>query len=207
VHLRITAKAEDPAEAESLIAGLEAQVRARLGEAIYGVDDETPAGVVRRLLAEACYSYALLEVGPPVIGSISPLLGDVSGEEAGKPGAVGFAFSVENLDSLRRMLAAGAAGGPETLDLEGALRDIQAHTAADVLLGVSGELTPVGEDDRLVTAAVEILLLTPDGDAGTHLVRSQHTWKTQATEVRRLVSLAAYNLVRLRLLKTRNRES
>src|SRR4051794_39734641 len=69
VHLRITAKAEDSSVAERLIAGLETEVRARLGEAIYGVDQESPAGVVRRLLGEAGYNYALLEVGALVVGS------------------------------------------------------------------------------------------------------------------------------------------
>jgi nicotinamide-nucleotide amidase len=206
VHLRITAKADDPAHAEGLISGLEAQVRVRLGEAIYGVDDESPAAVVRRLLGEAGYTYALLEVGPSVVGSLSPMLGDAPGDQAGERSAAGVVFSVENLDSLRRILM-DTAGAHESLSLEDALRAIHAQSAADVSLGVSSELTPVGEDDRLVTAAVEILLITPDIAAGTHLTRSRHTWKTQVTEVRRLVSLAAYNLLRLHLLKTRNRES
>src|SRR4051794_10413977 len=47
VHLRVTAKAATPEEAERLISGLEAEVRSRLGAAIYGADDETPVGVLR----------------------------------------------------------------------------------------------------------------------------------------------------------------
>lgn len=50
--VRITAKADTEAEAEALIAQVEAELRQRLGVAIYGVDKETVPGVVGQLLAE-----------------------------------------------------------------------------------------------------------------------------------------------------------
>jgi len=50
--VRITAKAATQAEAEALIAPLEAALRGRLGVAVYGVDRETVPEVVGRLLAE-----------------------------------------------------------------------------------------------------------------------------------------------------------
>ena len=50
--VRITAKADTEAEAEALIAQVEAELRRRLGVAIYGVDKETVPGVVGQLLAE-----------------------------------------------------------------------------------------------------------------------------------------------------------
>jgi competence/damage-inducible protein CinA-like protein len=214
VHLRITAKADDPAAAERMIAGLESEVRARLGEAIYGADDESPAGVVRHLLAEAGYGYALLEVGASVIGSISPLLGAAPNNEAPGEGSgvvncrgqEGVAFSVESLSSLQAITAA-VPGVAESPDLEGAVRAIRAMTGADVVMGVGAEVTPAGADNRLVNAALELALLTPDAAEDTHLTRSRQTWRTESTEVRRLAGLAAYNLMRLRLLKTRDRES
>ncbi len=50
--IRLTAKADTEAEAEALIAPLEAQLRERLGVAIYGVGKETVAEVTGRILAE-----------------------------------------------------------------------------------------------------------------------------------------------------------
>ncbi|RMF03192.1 MAG: CinA family nicotinamide mononucleotide deamidase-related protein [Chloroflexi bacterium] len=50
--VRITAKANTEAEADALIAPLEAELRARLGVAIYGEGEETVPGVVGQMLAE-----------------------------------------------------------------------------------------------------------------------------------------------------------
>ena len=49
--VRITAKADTEAEADTLIAPLEAEVRQRLGVAIYGVEKETVPEVIGRLLS------------------------------------------------------------------------------------------------------------------------------------------------------------
>ena len=50
--VRITAKANSEAEAEALIAPVEAELRQRLGVAIYGVEKETVPQVVGRILSE-----------------------------------------------------------------------------------------------------------------------------------------------------------
>ena len=50
--VRITAKADTEAEADSLIASLETEVRRRLGVAIYGVEKETVPEVIGQLLSE-----------------------------------------------------------------------------------------------------------------------------------------------------------
>src|SRR5215210_2750869 len=71
VHLRITAKAGDLATAELMICELEDQVRARLGDTIYGSDEESPASVVQSLITSAKMTYSLLEIGEGAIGSIS----------------------------------------------------------------------------------------------------------------------------------------
>ncbi|HEY0068772.1 MAG TPA: CinA family nicotinamide mononucleotide deamidase-related protein, partial [Chloroflexia bacterium] len=74
IHLRITAKADNEATARDMIAGLEEQVRARLGNAVYGADDETPAGAVLALLARHGLRLAVVEVGEGAIGSVLPHL-------------------------------------------------------------------------------------------------------------------------------------
>jgi nicotinamide-nucleotide amidase len=50
--VRITAKADTEAQADTLIASLEAEVRQRLGVAIYGVEKETVPDVIGRLLSK-----------------------------------------------------------------------------------------------------------------------------------------------------------
>jgi nicotinamide-nucleotide amidase len=59
--VRITAKATTEAEADALIAPIEADLRQRLGVAIYGVDKETVSEVVGRLLAERGLKLAVID--------------------------------------------------------------------------------------------------------------------------------------------------
>ncbi len=59
--VRIAARAASEADARALIAPVEAEIRQRLGVGIYGVDDETLAGVVSRLLRKRKQTLALLE--------------------------------------------------------------------------------------------------------------------------------------------------
>lgn len=58
----ITAKADTEAEAATLIAPIEAQIRERLGFRVFGVDQDTVAGVVMRALAAAGKSLAVVEL-------------------------------------------------------------------------------------------------------------------------------------------------
>lgn len=63
VDVRIAAKAAGEAAARALIAPVEAQVRARLGDVVFGVDDETLEGIVAAGLAARGLTLTLLEVG------------------------------------------------------------------------------------------------------------------------------------------------
>ena len=61
IHLRITAKAAQPEEAQEMISSREADVRAILGGYIWGVDDETQEGAVGQLLVAKRLSLAVAE--------------------------------------------------------------------------------------------------------------------------------------------------
>jgi len=61
VDIRITAKAADDGEADGLIAPVEAELRARLGNVIYGEGSETLEEVVARLLAGRGLTLALAD--------------------------------------------------------------------------------------------------------------------------------------------------
>ncbi len=62
IHVRITAKADDPGTARALIAPVEAQVRAILGPDIYGADDDTLEGTILGLLRRLGWRLGLLEL-------------------------------------------------------------------------------------------------------------------------------------------------
>jgi len=59
--VRLTAKAQSEAEALHLLDEMEARVRERLGDVIYGVDGDTLEGTVVRLLREKGLTLALVE--------------------------------------------------------------------------------------------------------------------------------------------------
>ena len=61
VHLRITARARTTEDAQALIAPCEAALRERLGNVVYGADDETLESVVVGMLALLGQSVALAE--------------------------------------------------------------------------------------------------------------------------------------------------
>jgi nicotinamide-nucleotide amidase len=61
-HIRITAKADSVAQADALIAAMEARVRERVGEVIFGVDDDTLESIVVALLNQVGLDLAVAEV-------------------------------------------------------------------------------------------------------------------------------------------------
>ena len=70
--VRITAKATTRADAEKMLADMEARVRERLGDWIYGVGDETVEQVVARMLTAQQKTVALAESN--TLGKIAELL-------------------------------------------------------------------------------------------------------------------------------------
>jgi nicotinamide-nucleotide amidase len=63
VDVRIAAKAADAEEAERLIAPVEAEIRKRLGDAVFGADADTLEAEIGRRLAAMGTRIALVEVG------------------------------------------------------------------------------------------------------------------------------------------------
>ena len=61
IHVRLTAKSAEQAQAEALNAALEVKVRERLGEFIFGVDEESYEGVLNALLVKAGRTLAVAE--------------------------------------------------------------------------------------------------------------------------------------------------
>jgi len=61
VHLRITAKADSPDEARRINAAMEEKIRRRLGEYIFGADEETLADAAGRVFLERGLTLATME--------------------------------------------------------------------------------------------------------------------------------------------------
>ncbi len=61
IRVRITATATGEREAQDMISPIEEEIRSRLGEKIYGVDDDTLEGVVDSLLVQKGLTLAVLE--------------------------------------------------------------------------------------------------------------------------------------------------
>jgi len=63
IAIRVTAKAKDKAAAARMIDDMELQVRERIGDFIFGVDDETLEGVVAELLNSRGITLCVVETG------------------------------------------------------------------------------------------------------------------------------------------------
>jgi competence/damage-inducible protein CinA-like protein len=76
VDLRITAKAATKTDAENMIQEMEYQLRERIGEHIYGVDNESLESATLALLKERGWKIATVEVGTQGLlsGSLSPFV-------------------------------------------------------------------------------------------------------------------------------------
>lgn len=77
VDLRLGARADSKAEAESMLSSLEEAVRQRLGDLIYGVDDETLESIVMRLAG--AHGWQLLTVEAGTGGALAAALSTVHG--------------------------------------------------------------------------------------------------------------------------------
>ncbi len=120
--IRITAKAATEAEADALIATMEREVRARVGEFIYGTDKELVETILIRLLRENNLQLAINELGTD--GALYKHL-------TAQPGGVEVIRMAEQLTSLDELRARlGIDSSVEVLAL--------ADSAAHALLAESG---------------------------------------------------------------------
>lgn len=206
IHLRMTARAESQEEALELIDPLESAVRSRLGDAIYGVDDDTPQSVVGRILDDLGYTLAVVEIGEGAIGSVSALLG-AHPLCLGTFGGREIAVVASNMGSSLKVT-----GDQSLAQLALAARE---SLGADVVVGISVALQPRGDDGSddvsddgsddvsVVKFQAEIVI-----SAGQHEQEGEpaiQSWRVVRSEVGRLAGLAALNQLRQRLVRESSR--
>ena len=187
LKIRITAKAGDMVAAEALIAGEEAEVRAIVGDAIFGADAQTMESVVLDLLRERALSLAVAE--SLTGGLVGARLTAVPGASEVFRGAVASYASEVKFDLL------GVPRGPV----------VSADAAKAMALGVRRRL---GADVGLATTGVAGPSEQEGHPPGTVFLGLAHGDRAEALRVRlpgdrdrvrEYAAISALNLLRLRI--------
>lgn len=133
IKIRMTAKAVTAAEARSLIEPMEMEVRSRLGESIFGTDEETIERVLLRLLSERGQTIGTAE--SMTGGLVTARLTDLPGSSAVVKGGV-VAYQTE----LKQRLL----GLPDVLGVVSEEAAVALATGARALLDVDVALSVTG---------------------------------------------------------------
>ena len=111
IDIRITAKAKTESEADDLIAQMESRVRDKVGEYIFGTNEDTIESVLVDLLKQRDLTLAIVQAG--IDDVISSAINKVEGgadvivhsEAFDDPQALAQAYSLDTAQSLREMAA------------------------------------------------------------------------------------------------------
>ncbi len=159
IRIRIAAKGKDEGEAFTLIGEMEQKIRERMGEHIFGRDEETLEEVVGKLLTEKKKTLALAETltGGALCQRLSVLPGNGS---YFKEGIVG------NNGLVAEKLAGGFEPGEENVDAslaESIARGIREYVGTDMGLAVIGMLKPEDGEDIVTRMPAYAALATREG--------------------------------------------
>lgn len=155
VIIRITAKADTHEDAEKMIAVVEAQVRERVGEYIYALNNEKIENVVAKLLKDNCLTVACAESCTG--GTLAGRLTSVSGSSAYLHG------SIVTYSDEAKIKFLGV--DKNTLNLKGAVSEevakqmaegIAKTVGSDIGIGITGIAGPTGGTDAKPVGLVYI---------------------------------------------------
>jgi nicotinamide-nucleotide amidase len=195
ISLRIMARAPTVEEARKISAPIEADIRQRLGDWVFGVDEEQLQHVVGRLLLEQKKTLAVAE--SLTGGLVTSLLTEIPGISAVLlGGCVAYANEVkqEQLGVPAAMLAEhGAVSAPVA---EAMAQGVRQRYKAALGLSTTGIAGPTGATPTKPVGLVFIGLAWEGG------VRSfQVNWFGNREEIRNRSAKSALNALRLHLLK------
>lgn len=192
VDVRITAKSEDKAEAEHMVAEMEQQVRSILGHYIFGVNRDTLQSVIGKILQERKQSLAVME--SLTGGLLSSTLTDAQNSSRHFIGGVA-AYSVKVKEQM---------GVPhEIIEKYGTISEetaramahaIRERLEADYGMGITGVAGPDEQEGKPV-GTVHIAIEGPDGV----VIAMGPGWRGGREDNKRHAVLAALNLLRLHL--------
>lgn len=152
VHLRLTAKARDENEARALLDDMEAKIRARAGEHIFGIDDETMAAVVLRHMSTHGLTLAVAE--SVTGGLISTMLTDI----AGASGVLKCGFVTYSPESKSDVLDVSPTvvrenGVVSEAVAQSMAEGARARSGADIGLAITGEAGPQSQSGQPIGTA------------------------------------------------------
>jgi nicotinamide-nucleotide amidase len=187
VHVRITAKAEQEETARAMIAPVEVEARRRLGDTIWGIDDETLPGALLGLAAARGLTLATCDV------STGARLAALFGDDPGAPGHYngGWVLGLEDAATLV---------GISPDDLEGVASAV-ASRIRDVFVAGVGMVTlaRLGDFDPATGRYKGTLIIAADVNGRAALKR--HDYASTAADLRRRAILWGAEFLRLELLK------
>jgi nicotinamide-nucleotide amidase len=190
VDVKITAKAPDRAAADALIAPIEAELRARIGQGIFGVDADTlESALVRRLVARG---ETLATAESITGGAIADAIVRVPGaSRAFRGGVVAYDNAVKTalLDVDPALLAEhGAVSEPVAAAMAlGAVRRLD----ADLALATTGIAGPTGATEGKPVGLVYLGLATRGGETVVRRI----TLPGSRDDVRRRSTITALNFL------------
>jgi nicotinamide-nucleotide amidase len=195
ITLRITAVAPNEAEARAQIAPTEVTIRERLGDLVFGTDDERLEDVVLQLLNRRSFTIGTAE--SITAGLVATMLGRVPGASAQLLGGV-VAYSndvkrdvLEVPESILR--EHGAVSGPVAEAMALGARKLLKTDLAVSTTGIAG---PTGATATKPVGLVYFGLAWPDG-----VVATKVNWFGTREEIQRRSAMSALNMVRLHLVK------
>lgn len=166
IKVRITAAAASDAEAQALIAPVEAEVVARLSPAVFGFDDQSIEPVLLGMLAEKGWTIGTAESATG--GMVAARLTSIAGASAAYRGSI-VAYDVEQkrrmLGITDREVAAGVVSEEMALAMAQGARE---HLGVDVAVAVTGAAGPDPHDAPPGTMIVAVA--TPE-DSGARTLR------------------------------------
>lgn len=194
LHLRLTAKATLPEEAERLLTEIEAKIRRLVGQYVFAVDNETMEKVVGILLKERVQTISVAESCTG--GLIGHRLTEVPGSSAYfRCGAVTYSNEAkENLLHVDGALLCeyGAVSSQVAKAMATGVRELGRTSLGLAVTGIAG---PGGGRPDKPVGLVYIALATPDG-----IYVEDHNFKGPRPVIKKRASQAALNLVRKYLL-------
>jgi nicotinamide-nucleotide amidase len=188
IKLRITAKAASSAEARRLIEPMEQEVRSRLGDSIFGQDDETIERVLLRMLSDHEYKIGAAE--SMTGGLVTARLTELPGSSAVVRGGL-VAYDPELKQKLLGVEDVSHVVDEATaLSMADGARDL---LGVDVAVAVTGSAGPEPLEKPVGTVIIGVA--TPDGTRAREL-----RFTGDRERIRTYASTAALQLTRLALI-------
>lgn len=193
VDVRITAKAPTTDEAQAMVEGVEARVRATLGQHIFGIDDETPQSVALDMLMARGLTLATMESCTG--GLLSSLITDIPGSSnAFRGGLISYATDLKEAWGVPAEVI--AEHGVVSVETARAMASaVRQQTGASVGLSVTGVAGPDEQEGKPV-GTVHIAVASPQGARET-----SQLFRGPRSEIKLRAAYTALNLLRLHLLR------